>query len=176
MRPGRGPSVHAYDQDDRVHSAKDGSSSSTIKSIRPPVRSNSKPSFRTRISNFGPASSSVWLRLDRRRGPIVPEAVVQYGPDGNYALVIRPDDTVELRPLRIAASHQGEALVATGLAAGKRVVVDGRYRLQRGIGVVVAVPQSSHWPRRIAAAAEPEVIRAMNIWTPSSFRQSRPRC
>ena len=81
---------------------------------------------------------NVWLRLDVRRGTVVPESVVQYGPDGNYAFVIRPDSAIEVRPLGLAATHQGEALIASGLAPGDRVVVDGHYRLRPGARVVAS--------------------------------------
>jgi membrane fusion protein, multidrug efflux system len=81
---------------------------------------------------------NAWLRLDVRRGAVVPEAVVQSGPNGTYAYVIAPDGSVEPRPLQVAGTHQGEALIAAGLAAGDRVVVDGQYRLRPGAKVIVA--------------------------------------
>ena len=78
------------------------------------------------------------LRLDVRHGPVVAESVVQAGPDGPYAFVIRQDQSVEVRPLRVAATDAGQALVAGGLTAGERVVVDGQYRLRPGARVVSA--------------------------------------
>jgi multidrug efflux system membrane fusion protein len=77
------------------------------------------------------------LRLDVRRGPVVPEPAVQNGPNGSFAFIIRPDAAVEVRPLRVAATHQGKALIASGLSAGDRVV-DGQYRLRPGTRVVAA--------------------------------------
>ena len=70
--------------------------------------------------------------LGVRRGPIVPEAAVQSGPNGAYAFVVRQDSTVETRPVRIAASRNGEALVESGLSAGETIVVDGHYKLRPG--------------------------------------------
>ena len=80
---------------------------------------------------------NAWLRLDVRRGAVVPEAVVQSGPNGSYAYIIRADSTVEPRPLQVTATHQGEALIASGLSAGDRVVVDGHYRLRPGAKVLI---------------------------------------
>lgn len=81
---------------------------------------------------------SARLRLEVRHGPVVPESVVQAGPDGPYAFVIRPDTSVEVRPLRVAATFDGQALIDDGVAAGDRVVVDGQYKLRPGARIVTA--------------------------------------
>jgi hypothetical protein len=57
--------------------------------------------------------------------------------------------TVEARPVAIAQSADGLALVQKGLAAGERVVIDGQLRLVPGAkvqikqAVVPQAPQSS---------------------------------
>jgi membrane fusion protein, multidrug efflux system len=94
------------------------------------------------------------LRLDVRHGPVVPESVVQSGPNGNYAFVIRPDQSVELRPLQIAATYQGQALIGNGLLAGDRVVVDGHYRLRPGARVVASRPNPGRAGVEKTGAAE----------------------
>ena len=71
----------------------------------------------------------------RHDGITVPAAVVQRGPQGNYAYVIKPDSTVELRPIAVAQLRDGVALIDTGLSAGERVVVDGQYKLRPGARV-----------------------------------------
>jgi membrane fusion protein, multidrug efflux system len=81
---------------------------------------------------------SAWLQLGVSRGPVVPDSAVQSGPDGSYAFAVRPDNTVEMRSLRITSSHQGHSLVASGLAAADRIVVDGQYRLRTGARIVEA--------------------------------------
>ena len=81
---------------------------------------------------------NAWLRVDVRRGPVVPMSAVQAGPDGSYAFVIRGDDTVQMRPVRIAGSWQGKALIESGLSPDDRVVVDGQYKLRQGVRVVDA--------------------------------------
>src|SRR6266446_3101724 len=68
----------------------------------------------------------------RRNGVAVPAAVVQRGPQGTYAFVIKADQTVEMRAITVDQVQDGDALIATGLTAGERVVVDGQYRLQPG--------------------------------------------
>jgi multidrug efflux system membrane fusion protein len=70
---------------------------------------------------------------------VVPAAVVQRGPEGSsFAFVIKDDQTVEIRPVKVAQIDQGEALIEDGLHPGERVVVDGQYRLQRGSRIKLA--------------------------------------
>jgi multidrug efflux system membrane fusion protein len=42
---------------------------------------------------------SAWLQLGVSRGPWCLISAVQPGPDGSYAFAVRPDNTVEMRPL-----------------------------------------------------------------------------
>ena len=81
---------------------------------------------------------NVRLLVDTRHdGLTVPASAVQQGQQGAYAYVINPDDTVEVRPLKVAQVSGGEALIDTGLTANERVVVDGQYRLQAGAHVTI---------------------------------------
>jgi len=72
----------------------------------------------------------------------VPSQTVQDGPDGHYAYVIKPDNTVERRAVEVASIQDGIAVVTKGLAAGERVVVDGQYRLTNGARVNPAAPSA----------------------------------
>jgi multidrug efflux system membrane fusion protein len=73
----------------------------------------------------------------RHNGLTVPASVVQQGPNGAYAYVIKPDSTVAIRPLKVAQITDGEALIDSGLKVGEQVVVDGQYRLQAGTHVTL---------------------------------------
>ena len=78
------------------------------------------------------------LLLDtRHNGLTVPASVVQQGPNGAYAYVVNPDDTVALRPLKVAQISDGQALIDSGLRANESVVVDGQYKLQPGTRVTM---------------------------------------
>jgi len=65
----------------------------------------------------------------------VPQQTVQVGPNGYYAYVIKPDNTVERRTVEVASMQDGLAVISKGLAAGEKVVVDGQYRLTEGARV-----------------------------------------
>ena len=79
---------------------------------------------------------SLRVVLSTRRGvTTVPQQTVQQGPNGHYAYVIKPDNTVERRDVEIASIQDGIAVVTKGLAANERVVVDGQFRLTEGARV-----------------------------------------
>ena len=73
----------------------------------------------------------------RKQGIVVPASVVQRGPNGAYAFVIKNDLSVEMRPVTVARIERDEALIDDGLKAGERVVVDGQYKLQPGSKVKI---------------------------------------
>jgi membrane fusion protein, multidrug efflux system len=70
----------------------------------------------------------------------VPSSVLQRGPNGYYAYVVKPDSTVETRPLKVGQVSDGVAIVDDGVAAGEQVVTAGQYRLQPGARVAVNSP------------------------------------
>jgi multidrug efflux system membrane fusion protein len=100
-------------------------------------------------ASFANADERLWpgefvnvrLVLMTRKGvPTVPAQTVQAGPSGSYAYVIKPDSTVERRPVEITAVQDGVAVIAKGLSPGEQVVVEGQYRLNQGTRVRIAAP------------------------------------
>jgi membrane fusion protein, multidrug efflux system len=78
----------------------------------------------------------------REDAATVPSQTVQQGPNGYYAYIIKPDDTVERRVVDVSSIQDGIAVVTKGLSAGERVVVDGQYRLTNGARVKISPPQT----------------------------------
>ncbi len=64
---------------------------------------------------------------------VVPSQAIQNGQTGQFVLVIKPDMTVEARPVTLDRSTDGQAVIAKGLAAGEQVVTDGQLRLVPGV-------------------------------------------
>jgi multidrug efflux system membrane fusion protein len=79
----------------------------------------------------------------RKNATVIPSSVVQRGPQGTYAYVIKPDKSVEMRPIKIAQTEASLALVDNGLQPGEEVVVDGQYKLQPGAHVELTIPHAS---------------------------------
>lgn len=72
----------------------------------------------------------------------VPLSALQLGQDGERVFVVGADDTVQLRPVRVAETLDGRALIEAGLKAGETVITAGQYRLQNGVKIV-QVPQGN---------------------------------
>lgn len=68
---------------------------------------------------------------------VVPTVAVQTGPDGQYVYRVKPDQTVELRPVTVARVAGGETIVKDGVTAGDTVVTDGHLRLVPGSHISV---------------------------------------
>jgi membrane fusion protein, multidrug efflux system len=96
------------------------------------------------------------LLLDTRHdGLTVPASVVQQGPNGAYAYVIKPDGTVATRPVKVAQISDGQALVDAGLEANERVVVDGQYKLKPGDHVAILTGKAAEEAAAQSAEQEP---------------------
>jgi multidrug efflux system membrane fusion protein len=78
---------------------------------------------------------------------MVPSAAVQIGQNGPYVFVVRPDSTVELRLVRVGRVVNNATVIAEGLVAGDRVVVDGQLRLTNGTRVNVQRPDGAAPPK-----------------------------
>lgn len=69
---------------------------------------------------------------------VVPTAAVQRGPDGTFAYVIGKDSTVAVRPVTVAQQDDRQAVIASGLSAGDRIVTTGFSQLSDGKKVTVS--------------------------------------
>jgi multidrug efflux system membrane fusion protein len=97
-------------------------------------------------ANFDNKSGRLWpgqlvnarLLVDtRHNGLTIPAGVVQQGPTGPYAYIVNPDNTVAIRQIKVAQISDGQALIDSGLEANEQVVVDGQYKLQPGVHIVM---------------------------------------
>jgi multidrug efflux system membrane fusion protein len=97
-------------------------------------------------ANFANAADRLWpgelvnVRLlieIRHDGLTVASTAVQEGPEGKYAFVVKPDNTVEIRSIATTHLTDGLDLVDSGLKVGETVVVEGQSRLQPGSHVTI---------------------------------------
>jgi multidrug efflux system membrane fusion protein len=74
------------------------------------------------------------LLLETRKGAtVVPAAALQRGPQGStFTYVVKPDKTVEVRPVKVSLTQGDSSVIASGLAPGDQVVTDGQDKLQAG--------------------------------------------
>jgi membrane fusion protein, multidrug efflux system len=83
----------------------------------------------------------------RQKVPTVPAQTVMNGANGTYLYVIKADGAVERRTVEVAATQDGEAVIAKGVSPGEQVVVDGQYRLTDGAKVRIGAPRQASTAR-----------------------------
>jgi multidrug efflux system membrane fusion protein len=84
---------------------------------------------------------------------LIPEAAVERGPDGLYAFVLGEGNKIEVRPIKVSQSGDGQAVVDEGLTPGQKVVVAGQYRLTAGSVVKPSEKAAPAAPAKEADAA-----------------------
>ena len=79
------------------------------------------------------------LTLAIRSGVVViPSVAVQVGQDGQFVYVVKPDMTVEMRPVALGMTLGDEVVIEKGLSADEKVVTEGQLRLVPGAKVRIA--------------------------------------
>jgi multidrug efflux system membrane fusion protein len=73
----------------------------------------------------------------------VPATAVQQGPQGPYVYLIKPNGTVERRPVSVVQLSNLRAVIGSGLEPGEEVVVDGQSRIRSGSHVVAVIGQAA---------------------------------
>jgi len=63
---------------------------------------------------------------------VIPSVAVQNGPQGSYVFTVKPDKTVDVRPVSVSFTQNNVASITSGIAPGDVVVVDGQDKLQAG--------------------------------------------
>jgi len=103
-------------------------------------------------AEFANADKALWpgqfvnvvVTLTRQNDAIVaPSSAIQNGPNGQYVFVVKADQTVELRNVKVGRSEGDEAVIAAGLAAGEQVVTVGQLRLAPGLKVTLDKSKSA---------------------------------
>jgi len=72
-----------------------------------------------------------------------PLVAVQPSQDGPFVFVVKPDNTVERRPVEVAEARGGMAALASGLKPGEKIVIEGQQRLKAGMTVMEKAPQAA---------------------------------
>ena len=74
---------------------------------------------------------------DQTDAVVVPSQAIQVGQEGQYAFVLRGDSAVDVRPVVVSRTLNGESVVEKGLKPGEKVVTDGQFLLGPGSRVQV---------------------------------------
>jgi multidrug efflux system membrane fusion protein len=96
-------------------------------------------------ATFENADNTLWpgqfvdavLTLTTQDVVLVPTPAVQAGQQGPFVFVVKPDLTVESRPVKPGRRLATTIVIDSGLKAGERVVTDGQLRLVPGARVEI---------------------------------------
>ena len=87
---------------------------------------------------------NVRLWLDTRRNVlIIPAVAIQRGPTGTFVYVVRNDNSVAVRSVKVGLSQGNDVSIADGLQPNEKVVVDGAEKLTEGMKVTLRQPNGS---------------------------------
>ena len=85
----------------------------------------------------------VSLVLTSQTAIVVPSQAIQPGQKGPYVFVVKPDLTVESRPVVLGTRLGAETVIEQGLRATECVVTDGQLRLVPGSKIEIRAPKAS---------------------------------
>jgi multidrug efflux system membrane fusion protein len=90
---------------------------------------------------------NVRMLIDTKRQVIViPTAAVQRGPNGPFVFVVQPDNTATVRLVTVSQQDDVQAVIASGVQAGDRVVTTGFAQLAEGSRVTVSIDEGGAPP------------------------------
>jgi multidrug efflux system membrane fusion protein len=87
---------------------------------------------------------------------LIPNQAAQISQQGPFVYVVKPDDTAELRPVKLGQRQGDDVVVAEGLAANERVVLAGQMMVRPGGKVRVAPTNPSPGPNAANTGKTPE--------------------
>ncbi|NTV14907.1 MAG: efflux RND transporter periplasmic adaptor subunit [Desulfobulbaceae bacterium] len=126
-------------------------------------------------ATFANAERNLWpgqfvnvrlLLSTRQAATVVPVPAVQTGQNGTYIYVVKPDATVELRPVTVGFTVGGETLIEAGLAVGEKVVTDGQLRLTPG--ATIKLPEAGG--QGVSSARADQADRSDKVGKPGAAR------
>jgi membrane fusion protein, multidrug efflux system len=85
----------------------------------------------------------VSLVLTSRTAVVVPSQAIQPGQKGPYVFVVKPDMTVESRPVMPGTRLGAETVIEQGVRGAERIVTDGQLRLIPGAKIEIRAPKAS---------------------------------
>ena len=140
LKAGQRVPVDAYDREQKTKLAS-GALLTVDNQIDPTTGTvRLKAQFRNDDNNLFPNQFvNVRMLVDiRRDATTVPSAAIQRGAQGIYVYVVKTDNTVTLRQIKVGPAEADVTVVESGVETGELVVIDGTDRLREGAKVELA--------------------------------------
>ena len=88
---------------------------------------------------------NVRLLMDVLKGAVVvPAATIQRGSQGSFVYVVRDNKTAEMRPVTVKTTEGNDVAIASGIAPGDVVILEGMDKVQEGTQVDVQTPSRTN--------------------------------
>ena len=137
LRAGDRLAVEAYDRSDKVKLA-----SGTLLTVDNQIdQTTGTVKLKAQFANaemglFPNQFANVRMLLDvKRDATLVPGAAIQRGTPGTFVYLVKPDNTVTVRVVKLGPTQGDDVSIESGLAPGEQVVVDGADKLREGAKV-----------------------------------------
>jgi multidrug efflux system membrane fusion protein len=75
----------------------------------------------------------------KKKATLIPSSAIQQGTEGPFLYLVKPDNTIEVRPVHPGQAEGDTVAVDSGLSPGEMVVVDGADKLRKDTKVQVEV-------------------------------------
>jgi multidrug efflux system membrane fusion protein len=79
----------------------------------------------------------------KRDATVIPVVAIQRGPQGTYVYVVKADQTVQVRTVKIGVTEADLVSIDSGLSPDELVVVDGAERLREGSKVQAQIQSAT---------------------------------
>jgi multidrug efflux system membrane fusion protein len=145
LRAGDKLAVDAYDRADKVKLAS-GTLLTADNQIDPSTGTvKLKAQFsNAELSLFPNQFTNVRMLLEvKRDATVVPSAAIQRGTPGTFVYLVKPDNTVTVRVVKLGPAQGENVSIEAGIAPGEQVVVDGADKLREGATVEPASKYAS---------------------------------
>ena len=120
------------------------------------IRARAVLSNKDRIFTPGLFARVKLVGSGRYRAALIQDRAVGTDQDKKFVMVLKPDSTVEYRPVQIGRLVEGLRIVQQGVKPGERIVVNGLQRVRPGMKVTATLaPMDTNPPT--AAADSPAV-------------------
>ncbi len=139
LQAGKDLPVEVYDQND-VHKLAAGHLLAIDNQINTTTGTvNLKATFANKDDHLFPNEFvNVHVQVGQHQHVLLaPIAALQTGAKGTYVYVVKPDRTVQLRPVKVLMSNGETALIGSGVSDGDVLVVDGLDRLHDGAKITI---------------------------------------
>jgi len=75
---------------------------------------------------------------------VAPAVALQHGSQGDFVYVVKPDNTVEIRPVVVDLTEGSQMIMKSGLQPGDQVVIDGQEKLTAKSHVSIRTPNGGN--------------------------------